>query len=165
MKSGANGNIDSSRSNFLLVLRMNPSKRLFLSVALFVSTLFVALHTALSCWAAGEVYPADMPKKFPKSFAAYQKIIPITWRRTAWAYRLEGVAEPVRTIDFSGRKFVLGHVCKPHDCADNQLTFLVAVDGTAAFAQANSLDLTQAKDVVLGKPDAEAKKILAKGLE
>jgi hypothetical protein len=121
--------------------------------------------TALPGLAAGEVYPADVAKKYPKSFAAYQKIIPITWRKAPWVYRLEGVAEPVRTIDFSGRKFVLGHVCKPHDCADNQLTFLVAVDGTVAFAKANSFDLTQAKDVVLGKPDAEAKKILAKGLD
>lgn len=121
--------------------------------------------TALPGLAAGEVYPADVAKKYPKSFAAYQKIIPIGWRKAAWVYRLEGTAEPVRTIDYSGRKFVLGHVCKPHDCADNQLTFLVAVDGTSAFAQANSTDLTQAKDVVLGKPDAEAKKILVKGLD
>lgn len=135
-------------------------------IRLIVAVIFAMTSlTALPGLAAGEVYPADVAKKYPKSFAAYQKIIPITWRKAAWVYRLEGVAEPVRTIDFSGRKFVLGHVCKPHDCADNQLTFLVAVDGTVAFAKANCFDLTQAKDVVLGKPDAEAKKILAKGLD
>lgn len=121
--------------------------------------------TALPCLAAGEVYPVDVPKKYPVSFAAYKKILPKAWHNAAWVYKLEGTAEPVRTIDFNGRKFVLGHVCKPHDCAANQLTFLVAVDGSAAYAQANSFDLTQGKDVIVGKPDAEAKKILAKGLD
>lgn len=144
---------------------MNQSKRLFLSAGLFATTLFTTSLTALPGLAAGEVYPADVAKKYPKSFAAYQKLIPTAWRKSAWVYRLEGVAEPVRTIDFSGRKFVLGHVCKPHDCGANQLTFLVAVDGSAAFAQANSFDLTQAKDVVLGQPDAAAKKVLSKGLD
>ncbi len=135
---------------------------------MFVSlfTTFIASTIAtLPCLAAGEVYPADVAKKYPKSFAAYQKLIPTAWRKSAWVYRLEGVAEPVRVIDYSGRKFVLGHVCKPHDCGANQLTFLVAVDGSAAYALANSFDLTQAKDVIVGKPDAEAKKILVKGLD
>lgn len=144
---------------------MNQSKRLFRSAALFAATLCMTSLTVLPGLAAGEVYPADVAKKYPKSFAAYQKIIPIGWRKAAWVYRLEGTAEPVRIIDYSGRKFVLGQVCKPHDCADNQLKFIVAVDGTTAFAQANSIDLTQAKDVIVGRPDAEAKKILAKGLD
>ena len=152
-----------------MVLKMNQSKRLFLSAALFATTLCTTLCTisltALPGLAAGEVYPVDVSKKYPVSYAAYQKIIPKAWHNAAWVYKLEGTAEPVRTIDFSGRKFVLGHVCKPHDCAANQLTFLVAVDGSAAFAQANSSDLTQSKDVIVGKPDAEAKKILAKGLD
>ncbi len=143
---------------------MNQSKRLFFSAALFTATLCTASLTALPGLAAGEVYPVDVPKKYPVSFAAYKKILPKTWHNAAWVYKLEGTAEPVRTIDFSGRKFVLGHVCKPHDCADNQLTFLLAVDGSAAYAQANSLELTQGKEVIVGKPDAEAKKILAKGL-
>ncbi len=137
-------------------------RKKWLTIAvIFANTLL----TSLPGMAAGEVYPADVAKKYPKSFAAYQKIVPTAWRKSAWVYRLEGVAEPVRIIDYSGRKFVLGQVCKPHDCADNQLKFLVAVDGTTAFAQANSIDLTQAKDVIVGKPDAEAKKILAKGLD
>ena len=137
-------------------------RKIWLTIAAIFAT---TLITSLPCWAAGEVYPVNVPKKYPKSFAAYQKIIPITWRNAAWVYRLEGTAEPVRIIDYSGRKFVLGHVCKPHDCADNQLTFLVAVDGSAAYALANSFDLTQAKDVIVGKPDAEAMKILVKGLD
>lgn len=144
---------------------MNQSKRLFLSAALFAATLCMTSLTALPGLAAGEVYPADVAKKYPKSFAAYQKIIPAAWRKSAWAYRLEGTAPPVRTIDYSGRRFVLGNVCKPHDCGANQLTFLVAVDGSAAYAQANSFDLTQGKDVLVGNPDAEAKKIMAKGLD
>jgi hypothetical protein len=159
---------------------MKQSKRVFFSVTLAGVTLFTTLSvslftslfatianpfTTLPCLAAGEVYPVDVPKKYPVSFAAYKKILPKAWHNAAWVYKLEGTAEPVRTIDFSGRKFVLGHVCKPHDCADNQLTFLLAVDGSAAYAQANSLDLTQGKVVIVGKPDAEAKKILAKGLD
>lgn len=159
---------------------MKQSKRLLFSVNLagitLFTTLFVSLFTTLvavfiaspittlPCLAAGEVYPVDVPKKYPVSFAAYKKILPKAWHNAAWVYKLEGTAEPVRIIDFSGRKFVLGHVCKPHDCADNQLTFLIAVDGSAAYAQANSLDLTQGKDVIVGNPDAAAKKILAKGL-
>lgn len=135
-------------------------------IRLIVAVIFAMTSlTALPGLAAGEVYPADVAKKYPKSFAAYQKIIPAAWRKSAWAYRLEGTAPPVRTIDYSGRKFVLGNVCKPHDCGANQLTFLVAVDGTTAFVQANSFDLTQGKDVLVGNPDAEAKKILAKGLD
>ena len=140
---------------------MNQSKRLFLSAALFGATLL----TALPCLAAGEVYPVNVPKKYPLSYAAYKKIIPRAWRNAAWVYRLQGTAGPVRTVDYRGKKFVLGTVCKPHDCAGNQLTFLVAVDGSAAYALANSFDLTKTKDVVVGKPDAEAMKILAKGLE
>lgn len=152
---------------------MKQSKRLFFSGTLAGITLFSTLLTAFiatsftasPCLAAAEVYPVDVPKKYSVSYSAYKKILPKSWHNAAWVYKLEGTAEPVRTIDFSGRKFVLGHVCKPHDCADNQLTFLLAVDGSAAYAQANSLDLTHGKDVIVGKPDAEAKKILAKGLE
>jgi len=136
---------------------MKSFNRFFLSA--------VASLVALPATASGEIYPVNVPTKYPKSYAAFKAIVPKAWRNAAWVYRLQGTAGPVRTIDYSGKKFVLGTVCKPHDCGGNQLTFLLALDGSVAYALANSFDLTQTKDVVVGKPDAEGLKILTKGLE
>ncbi|CAN5124397.1 hypothetical protein BH11CYA1_BH11CYA1_16370 [soil metagenome] len=144
-------------------------KRMVLSEALLATALIVSFGTSLTstlpCRAAGEVYPVQVPAKYPKPFAAYKKIIPVAWRKASWVYTLQGTAEPVRTIDFKGRKFLLGHVCKPHDCGANQLTFLIDLDGSTAYALANSFDLTHAEDVMVGSPDPETIKVLRKGLE
>jgi len=110
---------------------------------------------------AAEEYPADLSKKQPAAFHAFQKIVLPVYAKAKWVYQLFGTASPYKIIDFEGKKFVFGEVCKPHDCADNNLKFLSAVDGSAAFALLKSTELTRGKDVILGKPNEAAKKILA----
>ena len=142
-------------------------KERVLKIAILAASLLVAplLISVLPIWAADKVYPVMVPHKYPKPFAAYKKIIPVAWRKAAWVYSLQGTAEPVRTIDLKGKKFLIGHVCKPHDCGGNQLTFLMAIDGSEAYAFANSFDLTKTEDVMVGAPDPETVKVLRKGLD
>jgi hypothetical protein len=112
-------------------------------------------------WAAD--YPPDMIKKYPKSFHAFQKLIPARWAKIPWVHDLEGTGIPVQSLDFEGKKFMLGRVCRPHDCAGNDVTFLLSEDGATAYARVNSVLLTKGKDEVFGKPSAAALKLLVNG--
>jgi len=72
-------------------------------------------------------YPFNLAKTNPKALAAWQHVVPDRLKRIAWVYRLDGTADQMRRVEIAGKPYLLGWVCKPHDCG-NQLAFLVAVD-------------------------------------
>jgi hypothetical protein len=134
---------------------MNTIRKLCLGL-LCVSFL---LSTAVSAKFTDD-YPQDMIKKYPKTISAYKKLMPQKWAKIDWVYSLNGVAGIVHPITIEGKKFFWGHVCKPHDCADNGVSYLLSADGSTGYALVNSIELTQGKELVLGNPGEAQLKIL-----
>ena len=59
--------------------------------------------------------------------------------------------DPAKTVQLGGKAYLLGYVCKAHDCGDNQLFVLFAPAGKQAWG----LLLTGgSNEQWLGKPDA-----------
>lgn len=44
-----------------------------------------------------------------------------------------GVASPATSVTIDGARYELGHVCKPHDCGDNQFQVMFAPGGGKAW--------------------------------
>ncbi len=132
--------------------------------ALALVTLMTIANTCLGSAWADEGYPFDMKKKYPKAFAAFQKIVPVKFKKEVWVSRLDGTAGPMSATQCGGKTCLTGSVCQPHDCGDNQLAFVIAEDGSTAVGLLRSANLTQGKDVILGKPDAAQLALLSKQL-
>ncbi|MGD9681889.1 MAG: Ivy family c-type lysozyme inhibitor [Candidatus Obscuribacterales bacterium] len=130
-----------------------------------LSIALVALGAIASifCSARAEApYPFDMKKKYPKAFAAYQKMVPAKYHKVAWIYSLDATAGPMSSFRSGGKKCLIGSVCQPHDCGGNQFAFVVAVNGSSAVGLLRSENLTKGKEVIFGKPDATQLGLLKK---
>ena len=51
-------------------------------------------------------------------------------------------------------------MCKPHDCGGNEVTFLIAKDGSAAYGLLRSVQLTRSQITPFGNPNPAARKLL-----
>ena len=96
-------------------------------------------------------YPWDLRRKMPKAYRSYLKILPMDLKRTAWAGHLDGTGSPVEAVILAGKRYYSGSICKPHDCADNVVLFLVEADGSRAVALAR-FGRTGGKNLELGNP-------------
>jgi hypothetical protein len=106
-------------------------------------------------------YPWDLRKKMPAHYQAYLKILPARLKRTAWFGRFDGTGMPVERVAVDGKVYFAGGICKPHECADNYLTFLVEVDGSRAVAMVKSTE-TGFQIVELGNPTPPERQFMAK---
>ena len=97
-----------------------------------------------------------MPKKYPEAMKAFRAIIPKNMQGESWLYNLDGVGEQLLEKDIGGIQYLAGWGCKPHECAQNIVGFLVAFDGKKAIAEISISSHTQ----YLGKPTAAEKKTL-----
>lgn len=95
-------------------------------------------------------YAYQLPEKFPQDMTVLRSIIPDGLKSVEWIYDLSGVASPLRTIEWNGKSYRGGSVCKPHDCADNMFVFLVALDGSRAIATLKSSTIPGVQSVTLG---------------
>jgi hypothetical protein len=118
----------------------------------------LAAAAALSAFALGAnargqdlPYAYDLATWSPSAFAALQQTLPDRLRSEDWVYRLRGTATPMERIEVGGEAYVGGWVCKPHDCGANQFAFIVARDGSRAFAL---LRIDGEGDQLFGNPDA-----------
>jgi hypothetical protein len=97
-------------------------------------------------------YLFDMLKE-PSYLAAWNAMLSGE-RVPAWvanyAKSFDGPSNPSKTVTIGGKAYLLGYVCKAHDCGDNQLHVLFAPAGKQAWG----LLLTGEKRSWLGKPDA-----------
>ncbi len=57
-----------------------------------------------------------------------------TARLPSWARTFHGPATPVSEVDFEGKRYTVGWVCKPHDCANHFMYGAFSGDGTKAWA-------------------------------
>jgi hypothetical protein len=138
----------------------------FLKHALGVSRLVAGalLCTGISVQAASPglpEYPWDLRKKMPVHFQAYLKILPVRLKRTAWFGRFDGTGIPVEQVVVDSKVYFAGGICKPHECADNYLTFLIAADGSRAVAMVKATE-TGGQIVELGSPTTAEQQFMAK---
>jgi hypothetical protein len=106
-------------------------------------------------------YPWDLRKKMPVHYRAYLKILPARLKRTAWFGRFDGTGMPVERVTVGSKVYFTGGICKPHECADNYLTFLVEVDGSRAVAMVKATE-TGSQIVELGNPTLVERQFMAK---
>jgi hypothetical protein len=57
--------------------------------------------------------------------------------------------------------YFAGGICKPHECADNFLTFLIAADGSRAVAMVKATE-TGGRMMELGNPTTAERQFMAK---
>jgi hypothetical protein len=67
-----------------------------------------------------------------------------------YAKTFDGPSNPATTVKLNGKDYLLGYVCKAHDCGDNQLFVLFAPAGKQAWG----LLMTGSDEKWLGHPDA-----------
>jgi hypothetical protein len=84
--------------------------------------------------------------------------LPARLKRTAWFRRFDGTGMPVERVAVDSTVYFAEGICRPHDCADNYLTFLVEADGSRAVVKAKE---TGGLIVELGNPAAE-QQVMAK---
>jgi hypothetical protein len=106
-------------------------------------------------------YPWDLRKKMLSHYRAYLKILPARLKRTAWFGRFDGTGMPVERVAVDSKMYFAGGICKPHDCADNYLTFLIEADGSRAVAMVKAKE-TGGQIVDLGNPTLAERQLMAK---
>ncbi|WP_338030181.1 Ivy family c-type lysozyme inhibitor [Gluconacetobacter tumulicola] len=65
--------------------------------------------------------------------AAYRRAYVVMQRFPDWISRGQATSTPVTQVATGGHAYLLGHLCKPHDCGNNQLDIVFAADGHAAW--------------------------------
>lgn len=107
-------------------------------------------------------YPWDLRKKMPVHYQIYLKmILPARLKRTAWFGRFDGTGMPVERVAVDSKIYFAGGICKPHECADNYLTFLIEADGSRAVAMVKATE-TGGRIVELGNPTTAERQFMAK---
>jgi hypothetical protein len=123
---------------------------------------FVLAGLSFSLLASGcfaEEYLFDLAAKSPYKKAYAEMLI-----YPSWISEAKGVSTPLEKIVVQGKNYTVGHMCKPHDCADNQLTVVFSADGKKSWG----LLATRASDgktfnkYFLGGPDSMIERLLNK---
>jgi hypothetical protein len=104
-------------------------------------------------------YPWDLRRKLPGAYRAYLRVLPPPLRRLGWADRFDGTGSPVEPVELAGKQYLYSTICKPHDCADNFIAFLVEVDGSRAVILAKARE-TQGEIIELGHPSPAEREYL-----
>ncbi|RDI36149.1 inhibitor of lysozyme (Ivy) [Gluconacetobacter liquefaciens] len=65
--------------------------------------------------------------------APYRRAYVVMQRFPDWISRGQATSTPVARVVTGGHSYLLGHLCKPHDCDNNQLDIVFAADGHAAW--------------------------------
>ena len=106
-------------------------------------------------------YPWDLRKRMPVHYQAYLKILPARLKRTAWFGRFDGTGMPVERVTVDSTVYFAGGICKPHECADNYLTFLIEAGGSRAVAMVKATE-TGGQIRELGNPTTAERQFMAK---
>lgn len=71
-----------------------------------------------------------------------------------WVSELKATSVPVEKISIDGKPYLLGHLCKPHDCAAYQLEVLFTPDGHTAWGFLSVISHGALYQMPLGEPSA-----------
>src|SRR3982751_5963225 len=142
-------------------MRRATLAKILLACALLLSASAPAAAQSRHDWEAAR-HPQDVLARFPPPRLAWRAVVPNTYRHQAWVYNLAGTASAMRYVN-AGRLFVSGSVCKPHDCGDHALAYLIAIDGSRAVG---AMLLPKTADgarheLYFGAPTAQERALLA----
>ncbi|MGU9815610.1 Ivy family c-type lysozyme inhibitor [Pseudomonas sp. LF135] len=128
-------------------------KKLSLSIVAGASLLVMASS------AFAEQYLPEIASKAP-----YKKAYAEMLSFPSWVSKAQGTASPVEKVSADGKSFTVGHMCKPHDCADNQLIVVFNADGTKSWGllATRSADGDTFNKQLLGNPDKVVTELLNK---
>ena len=113
----------------------------------------------IAAGASAEQYLPELASKTP-----YKKAYAEMLSFPGWVSKAQGTASPVERVSVEGKSFTVGHMCKPHDCADNQLSVVFNADGTKSWGllATRSADGKAFNKQVLGNPDKVVEGLLNK---
>lgn len=109
--------------------------------------------------ASAQVYISDLVSSNPKLMRAWSRVLPNDLRGVDWIGRFGGPTTPVEVKEVGGKKYFLGWACKAHDCGGNEVSFLIAVDGSSAYGAITSSSLGIPLRFV-GKPGSQVQRLL-----
>lgn len=109
--------------------------------------------------ASAEQYLPEIISKDPYK-NAYAKMLSFP----SWVSKAQGTATPVERVSVGGKTFIVGHMCKPHDCANNQLSVVFSEHGHKSWGllATRSADGETFTKQLLGDPDSSVKELLNK---
>ncbi|MBJ2244831.1 Ivy family c-type lysozyme inhibitor [Pseudomonas haemolytica] len=109
--------------------------------------------------ACAEQYLPEIASKAP-----YKKAYAEMLSHPTWVSKAQGTASPVEKVSAEGKSFTVGHMCKPHDCADNQLIVVFNADGTKSWGllATRPADGEAFSKQLLGNPDSVVQGLLNK---
>ncbi len=109
--------------------------------------------------ACAEQYLPEIASKAP-----YKKAYAEMLSYPTWVSKAQGTASPVEKVSAEGESFTVGHMCKPHDCADNQLIVVFNADGTKSWGllATRPADGEAFSKQILGNPDSVVQGLLNK---
>lgn len=96
---------------------------------------------------------ADIP--VTAQFAAQPEFAPAYHAMStlpAWVTELQATSVPVEKTSIEGKPYLLGHMCKPHDCAAYQLEVLFTPDGHKAWGFLSVVTHGALYQMPLGEP-------------
>ncbi|MDN6550567.1 MAG: inhibitor of vertebrate lysozyme family protein [Enterobacterales bacterium] len=104
----------------------------------------------------------------------WQKMVKGQKNLPVWARKGSGTSTPPEWVTWQGKKYQVGNICKPHDCANNFM--YVAFSNDKKQACGVSLEIADTHDPLdhpskyakyqwLGKPDSQMKAMLTKQIE
>lgn len=121
----------------------------------------IATLALLGTAAAQDIETAHMlAARRPQAFTAYQAVLPKGLGNDPWIGILDGVSEPIRIVRRDRQDYVVGFSCKPHDCAENGLAFLAALDGSRAVVLMKSDERTEGRVEVYGRSTPAERSLL-----
>ena len=96
--------------------------------------------------------------------APYQKAYQAMLAYPQWVTTGQGTAAPVEKVVMDGKTYTVGQMCKPHDCAANQLNVVFSPDGKQAWGllSVRAENAEEFDQQFLGMPDETIKKLLNK---
>lgn len=115
----------------------------------FSLLLLSALGLATPALAADLPVTAEFAAK-PEYAPAYHAMSTLP----AWVSELKATSVPVEKTSIGGKPYLLGHLCKPHDCAAYQMEVLFTPDGHKAWGLLSVVTNGTLYQMPLGEPSA-----------
>ncbi|CAI0895595.1 inhibitor of vertebrate lysozyme family protein [Serratia entomophila] len=106
--------------------------------------------------------------------ASWQNMVKGQARLPGWARKGAGTSTPVENLSWQGQDYLIGNLCKPHDCANNFLIVAFKEDKSQAWAVRVEVEnrpaaIDHPKKYAsyqwLGKPNDDIKALLKKQFE
>ncbi|ACI50908.1 Inhibitor of vertebrate lysozyme [Gluconacetobacter diazotrophicus PA1 5] len=92
------------------------------------------LIAALACLTMARAHAAGQPQTADLLLEApYRQAYVAMQRFPDWIRRGRATSAPSSQVTMDGQTYIVGHLCQPHDCGNNQLDIVFAPGGRAAW--------------------------------